>query len=289
MHPYLLTLPNGTQIPTWGLIISATVLGVIWLGHTWVKRDGGYPKDLVFDTAIIIFVMHTIGGRIGFLRANWDEFRGDWSKIFDLTAGGSAFFESFLGITAVLAVYLWWRKIPIMNLFDLIGPLVAVGQTVGRSACIFAGCCFGKPIDAPWGFVFEDPGSLVADEMPALLGVPLHPVQIYEILATGLLAALLIWRRPHRRFRGEIALLYLTISPILRFFTDFFRGDPKRGWFMEDQLGQMLSMPQGVALGMLAVMVLAWYVVPRLPGADNLSPRGNYGGSEDSPEADSRT
>jgi len=276
MHPYLFTLPGGTVVPTWGVIISLTVVGTILVGHYYVKRDGGYPKDMVLELGILIFVMHTVGGRIGYLRANWGKFEGNWGKMLDVTAGGSAFLESFLLITVSFAAYLWWRKIDIWNFFDLCAPLVPLGQTLGRSACIFSGCCYGRPTDLPWAFTFTNPDSLVGKATSgAYLGVPLHPVQIYEILATGALLAFLFWYRPRRRFRGEVALLYLTVSPVLRIITEFFRGDAKRGWFMEDLLGQTMSKPQGVALGMLAVMAVAWYVVPRLPGARNLATRGN--------------
>jgi len=127
---------------------------------------------------------------------------------------------------------------------------------------------------------------MVAKIVGAGFDVPRHPAQIYEIFATGCLMVFLFWYRPRRRFRGEIALLYLTISPILRFVTEFFRGDPKRGWFMKDQLGEVLSKPQGVAIGMLCVMAVAWYVVPRLPGANELSTRGTYGGAPDEDAVD---
>ena len=282
MHPYLFTLPGGTPLPTWGLIISLTVLGTIYVGHRWVQRDEGYPKDMVLELGILIFVMHTIGGRIGLPRANWETFRGDWKKILDITSGGSAFLESFLLITISFAAYLWWRRIAIWNFFDLCAPLVPLGQTVGRTACIFAGCCYGRPTDLPWAFTFSHPDSLIAKaEGGVLFGVPVHPVQVYEIFATGALLVFLMWYRPRRRFRGEVALLYLTISPVLRFITEFFRGDSKRGWFMEETFGQVLSKPQGVALGMLVVMAVAWYVVPRLPGSTNLSTRGTPAESRD--------
>jgi phosphatidylglycerol:prolipoprotein diacylglycerol transferase len=285
MHPYLFTLPGGTMVPSWGVIISLTVVGTIYLGHRWVQRDGGYPKDMVLELGILIFVMHTVGGRIGFLRANWGEFQGDWKKMLDVTSGGSAFLESFLLITISFAGYLWWRKINIWNFFDLCAPLVPFGQTLGRTACIFSGCCYGRPSDVPWAFTFTNPESLVAKATQgAYLHVPLHPVQIYEICATGVLLVFLFWYRPRRRFRGEVALLYLTLSPVLRFITDFFRGDAKRGWFLEEHLGQVLSKPQGVALCMLVVMAVAWYIVPRLPGAGNLD---RAGGFSDDAESDS--
>ncbi len=267
MHPYLFEIA-GREIPTWGIVIVTTVIAVILLGNHWAKKDGGYPKDLAFEFAIILFVCHTIGGRLGYVRANWGKL-GGWREVLDITSGGSAFLESFLLIVAALTVYLWWRRIPIRNLFDLAAVMVPLGQGVGRLACVMAGCCYGRPTDLPWGITFSHPRTLAKP-----IGEALHPTQIYEMVWSLGLFAFLLWFRPRRTFRGQVALLYLTLFPIFRFCNEFFRNDPKRGWFLEDQLGQVLSKPQGVSLIMLAVVAVAWFVVPRLPGARDLSVSG---------------
>jgi phosphatidylglycerol---prolipoprotein diacylglyceryl transferase len=272
MHPYLFEI-FGREIPTWGVIIVSTIVGLIVWGNHLGKKDGGYPKDLAFEFAIITFTCHTIGGRIGYVRANWGRFEGNWKGLFDFSAGGTAFYESFLLIVVALAVYLWWRKIPIGNLFDLAAPLVPVGQGVGRFACVAAGCCYGKPSDLPWALTFNHPRTLAPQ------GVALHPTQLYEAAVGIALAAFLFWFRPRRTFRGQVALLYMTAFPLLRFVTEFFRGDPKRGWFMEEQLGQVLSKPQGLSLIVLIVVGICWWIVPRLPGARDLSTSGAPRGS----------
>jgi phosphatidylglycerol---prolipoprotein diacylglyceryl transferase len=268
MHPYLFEIA-GRQIPTWGVVIVTTVIGVILLGNHLAKKDGGYPKDLAFEAAIIIFSCHTIGGRIGYVRANWGKLDGDWKKVFDITSGGSAFLESFLLIVAVFAVYLWWRRIPILNLFDLCATMVPLGQGVGRLACIMAGCCYGRPTDLPWGMTFTH-----AETLARPTGVALHPTQIYEMIWSMGLFAFLLWFRPRRTFRGQVTLMYFTLFPVLRFINEFFRGDPKRGWFMEDQIGQVLSNPQAISLMLLVLVAVGWVVLPRLPGARDLNLSG---------------
>lgn len=268
MHPFLFEIA-GRQIPTWGVVIVTTVIGVIILGNHLARRDGGYPKDLAFETAILIFACHTIGGRIGYVRANWGRFEGNWKGLLDITSGGSAFLESFLLIVAVFAIYLWWRRIPIWNLFDLCAVMVPLGQGVGRLACVMAGCCYGRPTELPWGITFNHPETLARPR-----GVALHPTQIYEMVWSLLLFAFLLWFRPRRTFRGQVALTFLTLFPIFRFTNEFFRGDPKRGWFLEDHLGQALSNPQAISLMMLVVVGIGWIVVPRLPGSRDLSVSG---------------
>lgn len=268
MHPYLFEIA-GRQIPTWGVIIVSTVIGVILLGAWLVKKDGGYPKEMVLELSVLIFACHTIGGRIGYVRANWGKGDWSWKQVLDITSGGSAFLESFLLIVAAFAVYLWWRRIPILNLFDLCAVMVPLGQGIGRLACVMAGCCYGRPTDLPWGITFTHPDTLARPT-----GVALHPTQIYEMIWSLGLFAFMLWFRPRRTFRGQVALVFLTLYPILRFFNEFFRNDPKRGWFMEEQLGQALSNPQAISLMMLAVMAVGWIVLPRLPGARNLDRSG---------------
>jgi phosphatidylglycerol:prolipoprotein diacylglycerol transferase len=255
------------MLPTWGVIITSVVLALIVLGHVQVSKVGGYPKDLALEVALIIFAGHTIGGRIGYLRANWGRI-DSWKDVFDLTSGGSAFYESFLLIVISLAIFGWWRKLSLRNCFDLSIPLVPLGQAVGRFACLGAGCCYGRPADVPWSITFIHPDSL------APLNVALHATQVYEMGYAAVLAGFLFWLRPRRTFRGQILLTYMTIFPIFRFITDTFRGDPKRGYFLEETLGQTLSNPQAISILLLVVAGIGWYVMPRLPHARNLDYSG---------------
>ena len=60
----------------------------------------------------------------------------------------------------------------------------------------------------------------------APLNIPLHPIEIYEMVAY-FLAFLLVWKiKKHYRIDGFTFFIYLAGYGMARFILDFFRGDP---------------------------------------------------------------
>src|SRR5678816_4433291 len=96
------------------------------------------------------------------------------------------------GLMVVIGVMvgMWWlagalrgiwfarkRKLPIRRLGDAVLPALFLGQVFGRIGCFLVGDDYGKPWDGPWAIAFpKREGGLIPDE---LVGVPLHPTQLY--------------------------------------------------------------------------------------------------------------
>lgn len=149
-----------------------------------------------------------------------------------------------------MATAFWYARregLPGLATADLFAPAVAIGHSVGRLGCFAAGCCWGKPTDAPWGLAFTDPDAHRLVGVP--LNVHLHPTQLYE--AAGALAAgLILWRlleRPHRP--GTVIGWYLMLYSTFRLFVEFFRDASVRAFPFDGPL----STTQWVAV----VLILA--------------------------------
>jgi phosphatidylglycerol:prolipoprotein diacylglycerol transferase len=84
---------------------------------------------------------------------------------------------------------------------------------------------------------FFDPQSL------AVLGVPLHPVKLYESFANLLLFLFLSFYWPHRRYDGQVFWFYALLYSFIRFFLEFLRGD-SRGFVIPS----LLSTSQGLSI-----------------------------------------
>ena len=78
--------------------------------------------------------------------------------------------------------------------------------------------------------------------------MPLHPTQLYEVAYSAILFATLNALRGHKRFDGQLILLYLMIYPVLRSINEVFRNDAERGFFLEDTLGPTISNAQAISL-----------------------------------------
>lgn len=99
-------------------------------------------------------------------------------------------------------------------------PGLILGQAVGQIACLLNGDTNGRPTTVPWAITFTDPRSM------APLGVPLHPIQVYELVAYGAVF-LLVWGVARRAVRdGTVILTYAVAYGVVRFAMEFFRADP---------------------------------------------------------------
>lgn len=228
MHPILFELGRW-RIFTYGVLIA---LGGVLSSLFWMRRRSamGLAKD--DDVWLLIngvLLGGFLGGRVLFLF----EYVAPFSREFWLTAfsfnRGFSVMGAFVGVIG--GVWLCCRRlnVPFLRVLDYVCLAAPFWHFFGRLGCYAAGCCFGRPAGGglPWAVAFTDPRSLVP---PELLGVPLHPAQLYEGFADLLLSALLyllVLSRVERGSlpRGSVCVAYLASYAVLRFLTEYYRGD----------------------------------------------------------------
>jgi phosphatidylglycerol:prolipoprotein diacylglycerol transferase len=152
-------------------------------------------------------------------------------------------------------------KYPYRRILDFLCAVLPFWIASARLGCFLTGCCYGRPVQSPWPWAvtFTDPHSALPR---ALLGVPLHPVQLYEALGDLVLGLLLLRvlgaaERGRSPFGGACAG-FLCGYGLLRFAMEAFRGDAERG------VGS-ISLGQIYALGFILVAGVCW--VKRSPMA----------------------
>jgi len=106
---------------------------------------------------------------------------------------------------------------------DLMGPALALGHGFGRIGCFAAGCCYGRECSLPWGVAFNDPKAEQITGIP--LGIERHPVQLYEAILNFLNFMVLFLILRKKRFDGQVFVFYIMNYSVIRFFTEYFRGD----------------------------------------------------------------
>jgi len=143
-------------------------------------------------------------------------------------AGGS-FFGVFWGAIVAAFIFCRLRGLAFAPIRDCLGIAAALGLVFIRLGCLLNGCCYGRPTERPWGIVFRDPACRVPRD---LLGVPLHPTQLYEMGGAAMIFLLLRWAVVPQVEReslraGSAFLLFVAFYAILRFAEDFCRAsDP---------------------------------------------------------------
>jgi len=220
MHPILLKLGPLT-LYSWGAMVTlgflAGILCVLWLA----KREG-LARDNILDLAFFVLLGSIIGARLFYVIQFWRDFQDNLWRIFAVQEGGLVFYGGFLGAIAVIAAYVYLKKLDLWKLLDVIAPGVALGYAIGRIGCFLNGCCYGIPTQLPWGITFP-PGSLANYEFGAR---PLHPTQLYASIAGLLIFAILMLIRRYKKFDGFIALLGIILYSSYRFAIEFIRINP---------------------------------------------------------------
>ena len=178
----------------------------------------------------------------------WLE-RGSLS--FALAQPGLSSFGALLGGGAGFVVCARRLGLPSLAILDRALPGLALAQALARVGCLLGGCCFGRP----WhGALALDYGRALSPA--AQLGVPRHPLPLYEAGALVLIALALAVARdqaPTAVPAGRRSAWFLAGYACLRVALDALR-DPAAGGAAP---GQMLSATQGLALGVLFA-ALAW-------------------------------
>ncbi len=179
-----------------------------------------------------------------------------WAKFYN---GGLAYYGG-LAVGALSAGRVIVRDgLPLLKVADMTFIGVSLGLVCGRIGCFLGGCCYGVPTDHAVGLAF--PAWSPASEgqfrerllsHPGQASLPVHPTQLYE--AVGCLAIAVIlngWGPRHKRFDGQISLLFLALYAVLRFAVEFLRADD-RGLFFG------VSTSQWISLSILVAVVALW-------------------------------
>jgi phosphatidylglycerol:prolipoprotein diacylglycerol transferase len=247
MYPTLFHIGNFA-VHTYGFFVATGFLLAISLAIREARRVSEDPEKII-DLSLYIIIAAIIGSRLLYVAINWREFRDDPLEIIRIWNGGLVFYGGLIGASLVTIWYLRKHRLPVWKTADVFAPSIALGQSIGRIGCFFAGCCYGKVCDHWWCITFTHPESL------APKGVPLHPVQLYAAANAFLIYVVLIRLRRHKKFEGELFWLYTLLYAITRSVIEFFRGDYRGSLF-----GGLLSTAQtiGIVMALVAILMLIY-------------------------------
>jgi phosphatidylglycerol:prolipoprotein diacylglycerol transferase len=252
MHPILFKIGFFT-LHTYGTMLAAAVLFGLWLARRHAFEDG-VDGDRVWNVGVYGVLSGLVVAKVWLVLAMWDYFSANPREIFSLSTlqSGGTFYGGVLGALALIILYARYWKLPFLSLADAYAPCVALGAMLGRIGCFSAGCCYGKPTEVAWGVIFS------SEYAHGLVGTPLHvrlhPTQLYDsFAAAGILLVLLLMRR-RKRFPGQLWALFMMLYGLMRFTTEFYRGDPGR----TELFGGALSLMQVVSLALITSGAWLW-------------------------------
>ncbi len=227
------------------------VLGAVVVARLlWSRREkmGLRDEESYWALINIAALSGFLGGKLLFLA------QYGWQGGLTVMNGYSSF-GGFISVPLAIYAFARWKKIPFLKLADYMFLLAISWHVFGRLGCFLAGCCYGRPTTMPWGVVFRDTRSMVP---PELLGLHLHPTQLYEALGNLLIAAalyrLLLKIEAGKYKPGLVVAGHLAAYGTLRFALESVRGD---------DLPSALGLTQGQAMGLALIAASAGVLVWR--------------------------
>lgn len=222
------------DIAYYGMIIGLGILAGILIAAAEAKRTGQDPETY-YDLAIYAVICSIIGARAYYVIFSWDMYKGNLKSILNLRQGGLAIYGGVIAAVITVIVFAKVKKLSAPLLFDTAVLGLVAGQMIGRWGNFFNREAFGEytdgllamrlPLDAVRS---SDVTELMRRNMETVKGVSyiqVHPTFLYESLWCMMVLLLLLLYRRHKKFDGEVFLLYLLGYGLGRVWIEGLRTD----------------------------------------------------------------
>jgi len=206
----------------YGIMVASGILLLILWTIWQVRRGAKLTYDTVFTAALVGIPSGVIVSRLLHVIDLWDYYIHNPGEI--IGGSGLTIYGAVLGTALGIWIYSKFAKVRFGYLADVLAPGIILAQAVGRVGCTINGCCYGTETTLPWAVVYTHPDSLVS---PSLLGVPLHPTTIYEIIYLLIIFGVVLGLRNRLKPDGSLFMVYLSLYSLWRVGIDFLReGTP---------------------------------------------------------------
>ena len=237
LNIYLENVPKsftvfGFSIALYGVIIGlGFFLALILISK--VAGATGQNPDTYWDVATFIIVFSIIGARIYYVFFAWDYYKDNPISVFNIRNGGLAIYGGVIAGFLTAFIYCRIKKVNFFLLTDTIMPGLLLGQVMGRWGNFTNREAFGEYTDNL--FAMRLPVEAVrSGEITELMKahmvegtnyIQVSPTFLYESMWNLCLLIIVLLYIKHKKFDGEIVLLYLGGYGLGRFWIEGLRTD----------------------------------------------------------------
>ena len=218
---YLKNVPKnfsifGFTVALYGVIIGLGFLLALVLISRIARKTGQNP-DEYWDVAIYIIIFSILGARAYYVFFAWDYYKEDPISVFNIRNGGLAIYGGVIAGFLTLFIYTRIRKKSFLLFGDTIMYGLILGQIMGRWGNFTNREAFGEYTDSL--LAMRIPTEMVrSGEITELMRahmsdatnyIQVSPTFLYESLWNICILILMFLYLKHKKFDGEIILLYL--------------------------------------------------------------------------------
>ena len=194
-------------------IALSFTIGIIGIKKECKKYEIDYEN--ILELIIIIIPISIVFARLYYVIFNLDYYLEDPLEIINIKNGGLAIYGGILGAVIAILIYATKNKMHVLNIFDICVPYLALGQAIGR-----------------WGNFFNKEAHGIETNNIFRMGIvengiymEVHPTFLYESICDFILVLILINFRKHKKYDGQLTLIYLLGYSSVRFIIEGLRTD----------------------------------------------------------------
>jgi len=200
----------GIDIMWYGVLMATGMILGTYLALREAKRVG-ISEDDVLNLAICAIPAGVIGARLYYVIFNWSYYSQYPSQILNFRGGGMAIHGALIGGILAGFIYTKVKKLNFFKMADIALIGMPLAQAIGRWGNYINGEAHGGPTNLPWGIMVD--------------GVKVHPTFLYEsIWNFGIFIFLWMFRKK-KKYEGQIAVYYIILYSLGRFFIEGLRTD----------------------------------------------------------------
>lgn len=224
----------GIEIAYYGIIIGTAILLGFWIAAREAKRTGQNPENYL-DMGIIGVIAGIVGARLYYVIFSWDMYKDNLLDIFNLREGGLAIYGGVIAAVISVLVLAKVKHLSAPQIFDTIAMALLNGQILGRWGNFFNREAFGGytdslfamrlPLDAVRSSDVTEQMRRHIERIDGVSYIQVHPTFLYESLWCMVLLIILFAYRKHKKYEGELFLMYLFGYGLGRFWIEGLRTD----------------------------------------------------------------
>ena len=224
----------GIEIAYYGIIIGTAILLGFWIAAREAKRTGQNPENYL-DMGIIGVIAGIVGARLYYVIFSWDMYKYNLLDIFNLREGGLAIYGGVIAAVISVLVLAKVKHLSAPQIFDTIAMALLNGQMLGRWGNFFNREAFGGytdslfamrlPLDAVRSSDVTEQMRRHIERIDGVSYIQVHPTFLYESLWCMVLLIILFAYRKHKKYEGELFLMYLFGYGLGRFWIEGLRTD----------------------------------------------------------------
>ena len=246
--PSRFSLFGKFDIAMYGITFAIGVVLGIMVASKLCKEEG-QDEDTFWSFALAEVFFSLVGARVYYIAFSWWRFKTPfiegkiWEGIvglINLRRGGIAIYGAVIAAFIVLFIFCKKKKVNPFIFGDIAIPGLILGQAIGRWGNFFNREVFGEYTDSIFAMRIPISEYVRAEDISALQSqmmleaqktdmtvnyIQAHPTFLYEsVWNLGVFALLMLFRK-HKKFNGELCLLYFAGYGIGRFWIEGIRTD----------------------------------------------------------------